>query len=215
MQNKQKYKKFAHKIEHIVVDKFPGFFYKFRIPKAWDYSNYQKNQIIQGLKYCTPDDVIIFSDLDEIPRADKVREYQGRKGTIVFKQKYYNYFLNCVAIDSNSAAHLFKKDSHIYWRGSVMLKYSDFVNAKHTRLQRDKQGDNIIQVENGGLHFSFLCGWEMVEEKLHAWEHANEKIYFPQELKQPGKIKYFIENGLDLFGRDLKFSFVYKDLDLA
>lgn len=48
-ENKNRFSSFLDKIEHIVVGKFPGFFYKFRVPNAWDYENFQRDQISIGL----------------------------------------------------------------------------------------------------------------------------------------------------------------------
>ena len=127
-ENKERFKKFEDKIIHIVVDKFPGFFYKWRIPKAWDYDNYQKDQVILGLNNCKSDDVIIISDLDEIPSARLVEKYKNYPGVKVFEQLFCNYYLNCVAVSSPNRDRI--KNGMAYWRGSVMLNYSDFTSLK-------------------------------------------------------------------------------------
>jgi len=210
-ENKQRFSKFSDKIIHVVVDEFPGFFYKFRVPTPWDYDNYQKSQVAMGLKDCHPDDVIIFSDLDEIPRADKVVEYKDKPGTKVFKQRLSYYFVNCIAIDCPDESGVEKKEGVVYWNGSVMTNYSDFVNAKKLRMRRNKKGEGIVAIQNGGWHFSFLGGREAVLLKLKSWAHANEKKYNPEYLNDPEKIKKLIESGGDLFGRDFKYMF--QDID--
>lgn len=211
-ENKDRFKQFSDKIIHIVVDKFPVFsFAKFRMFTSWDYSNYQKNQIMQGLKHCQPGDVIIVSDMDEIPRASKVLEFKNKPGIKVFQQKFFNYFLNCAAVEAPNEPHLLKNDECIYWRGSVMLNFEGFTNFKNARLQRNEQAKNIHQVEEGGWHFSFLGDWKQITYKLSAWEHAKELKYSPEYLSNPDKIKEIINSGEDLFGRAFKYKFI--DLD--
>lgn len=211
-ENKDRFKQFSDKIINIVIDKFPVFsFHKFRMFTSWDYSNYQKNQIIQGLKHCQPDDVIIVSDMDEIPRASKVLEFKDKPGIKIFQQKFFNYFLNCAAVEAPNEAHLLKKDGYIYWKGTVMLNFKDFTDFKNARLQRNEKAENIHQVEEGGWHFSFLGDWKQIIYKLNAWEHAKELKYSPEYLRDPDKIKEIINNGEDLFGRDFKYKFI--DLD--
>jgi beta-1,4-mannosyl-glycoprotein beta-1,4-N-acetylglucosaminyltransferase len=213
-ENKDRFKQFEDKIIHIVINKFPGFFYKWRFPKAWDYSNFQKDQIIHGLKNCKPGDKIIFSDLDEIPRAEKVREAVELEGIKVFQQKYYNYFLNCIAVKGEKASHITERDGIIYWHGSVMIDFEDFESAKKTRLYRDQKGEDIVQIEDGGWHFSFLGGWEIVRTKLDAWEHASEEKYNPDHLSDPDELKKIINSGSDLFGREFRFKFIEPEDDL-
>lgn len=205
--NKQRFSEFSDRIIHIVVDKFPGFFYKFRVPRPWDYDNYQKNQVALGLKHCEPDDVIIYSDIDEIPCAEKIHEYMNVPGTKVFKQRLSYYFVNCIAIDCPNESGVEKKEGVIYWNGSVMTKYKDFVNTKELRMRRNKKNKDIVAIHHGGWHFSFLGGKEKVLLKLKAWAHANEKKYNPEYLNDPEYIKNLIESGNDLFGRDYKYEF--------
>lgn len=213
-ENKERFKKFEDKIIHIVIDKFPGFFYKFRTPKAWDYSNYQKDQVVRGLSECKKGDIVIFSDLDEIPRVDKLKEAIKLDGIRVFQQKYYNFFLNCKAVKGKKASHITEKNGDVFWNGSVMINFEDFESAKKTRLYRDQKGDNITEIEDGGWHFSFLGGWEIIRSKLDAWEHASETKYNPAHLFDPKNLKEIIESGNDLFDRGFEFKFVELEDDL-
>ena len=60
-------KEFADKIIHVVVDDTPQGY-------THDRDTFQKNAVGRGLKNCTDDDIIVFSDLDEIPNPEKVKE---------------------------------------------------------------------------------------------------------------------------------------------
>lgn len=205
LENKSRFKEFEDKIIHVAVDKFPGFFYKWRMPTAWDYENYQREQISQGLRNCSKDDVIIISDVDEIPSAEMIKQYKDTPGVKVFEQLLSNYYLNCVAIKSPDESHLHTVDGMVYWKGSVMINYSDYTTSKETRLLRDKTGKNITCIPKGGWHFSFIGNFERIREKLDSWAHTKEKKYNPDYLKDKDSFVEIVKQGEDLFGRDYKF----------
>src|ERR1035438_6113570 len=109
--NKNRYQKFLPKIIHIVVDQYPEYEGK----SAWILEHHQRNMILKGLKDCTPDDIILISDLDEIPNPSKIAEYAGKSGIKIFRQSMYYYFLNCINT-SNSDTYR--------WCGTVMCNYN-------------------------------------------------------------------------------------------
>jgi beta-1,4-mannosyl-glycoprotein beta-1,4-N-acetylglucosaminyltransferase len=201
-ENIERYKKFSDKIIHVVVDQYPGFFSKFRVPTTWDYGNHQKDQIIQGLKDCKENDTIIISDIDEIPDPKKIIEYKDSDGIKIFEQKLFYYYLNCLAVSPAD------KNKPEYWRGPVMLKKKDFTTVKKARMFRGKEGRDIKIIKDGGWHFSYLGGVEMIIKKIEALEHTE---YNKEEYKDPKKLEALINSGADIFGRDAKYSFV--DID--
>ena len=207
--NKERLKDFEDKIMRIVVDKSPNFFSKWRIPTAWDYDHHQKDQVIWALKNCNADNVIIISDLDEIPSGDKVLEYKNRPGIKVFEQLQCNYYLNCVAVESPSKVHLNTINGQVYWRGSVMLNFSDFTTFKKVRRMRDKtQNEEIFSIKKSGWHFSFVGNYEKIRQKLDSRAHTNEKEYNPEYIFSNDVVKSIIKEGKDLFGRNYKYKIV-------
>lgn len=210
-ENRARFSRFDAKIIHVVVDRFPGFFRRLRVPTPWDYSNFQKDQVARGLRDCRPGDQIIISDLDEIPRADKVREFRDQPGAKVFQQRLSNFYFNCVALESPAESHLVKRGDHVYWRGSVMVDFEQFRSFRKTRKIRDTQGAGVVQVEEGGWHFSFLGDVKAIQYKLRNWEHAKEGHYSQDYLADPQALKKMIEEGADLFGRDYRYGFIPLD----
>ncbi len=195
-ENKMRFAPFLHKIEHIIIEKFPSWRWdKFRVPHAWDCGNYQKEQITRGLKNFKRGDVLIVSDVDEIPNPDKVRSEAGKPGIHVFEQLYANYFLNTFSV-------IGPNDSPNWWYGSVMLNYSDFSSIKKTRLYRGKREKGIIVHPNGGWHFSFLGDWKKIVEKLGAFEHTE---FDTDYHKNPERVQKIIEEGGDLFDSGSRF----------
>lgn len=59
-ENKQRFSQFNDKIIHIIVDDSPD------SDNPWVLDRYQKNCVGRGLRNAAPDDIVVFSDADEI-----------------------------------------------------------------------------------------------------------------------------------------------------
>lgn len=217
LENKNRFIKFSDKIIHIIVDNYPTFFTNFRFPTTWDYEMNQRNGISKGLKNCKPDDVIIISDIDEIPRPEKILQYKDIPGIKVFKQNMYYYFCNCINISEDD-----------YWYGSVMTHFNNFATPqdyrqvaimknrrdikKRLKLKQEitqKLGNQeIVVVENGGWHFSYSGGVEKIIEKLESFAHSE---YNKNKYKNREKILRAINTGADIFGRNFCYNYVKLD----
>lgn len=210
-ENRDRFKAFEKKIIHVVVDHYPNFFTRFRVPTPMDYDNHQKNQVIQGLKEAEPDDIIIYSDLDEIPKTEKIREYRDTPGTKVFQQLFCTYFINCLCTDGPVEPCQLNHNGLHYWRGSVMAPYSEFKNTKEFRKRRDRQESGIVQIEDGGWHFTYLGGLETVRQKLLSFAHTKEDKYRLEHLDSDEKLQQVLDKGEDLFDREYHYQFVEFD----
>lgn len=225
-ENSQRFRRFERKITHVVVEfpeepdllaRYPG------TSVTWAREHFQRDMIVKGLTDCEPTDVVIISDVDEIPRATKVLEYLSFPGIKIFKQKLYYYWLNCQCIGTT--------DGREYaWLGSIMVQFShlmspqqmrnlcistarEFVSprwfvrlgARLYRKIRSLVGQTVTVVDNGGWHFSYLGGVENIMAKLQAFAHT--ELVTP-EILRPEQIISVMQQGRDLFGRNLVFKFV-------
>jgi beta-1,4-mannosyl-glycoprotein beta-1,4-N-acetylglucosaminyltransferase len=215
-ENKSRFKQFEDKIIHIVVDAYPDYKGK----SNWVLEHHQRNMIMQGLKGCRADDIILISDLDEIPDPQKIKQYKSSKGTKIFRLEVYYYYLNCRNVS----------EGNYKWNGTIMVKYDKLEKPQEFRemsmellrvfhkkwshriywkiwsfFRFAMKGKGIKFIDNGGWHFSFLGGAEMIIKKLEAFAHSE---YNKQELKDTKKIEEAILNGKDIFGRDFKYRFV-------
>ena len=170
--NDERIVKFKDKIIHIVVDDFPNFFTHWRVPKTWDYENHQRNAISRGLINAKPDDIIIVSDVDEIPNAKKLADNINLNKPVVFQQRFFYYFLNYIMTKATSESSIIQKNNMIYWRGSVMIKYKDFTSAREVRNLRNDL--TMTQIEEGGWHFSYIGGIDAIISKLKSFSHVKE-----------------------------------------
>jgi len=224
-ENKDKYPRFLDRIIHVVVDDFP------ESSNPWVLEYHQRNMIARGLANCQADDVIIISDVDEIPDPRKITEYKQTRGVKIFAQRLFYYFLNCVAIYGGKEYRCL---------GPVMTRYRDLTTPQAMRdlaigiarldspripktlrpwlfsiglrpyalISGVRKRRRLILVETGGWHFSFIGGVNRMVEKIEAFSHSECDT---SEIKDPTRIREAIDKGRDLFGRDLRFKCVSVD----
>ncbi len=179
-ENKQRFSQFNDKIIHIVVDDSPD------SNNPWVLDRYQKNCVGRGLRNAVPDDIIMFSDADEIPKAETVRcltkTLKYDKGVIAdlchnfFKskmnQKLFGKTLRKInpyvyVLEQSISAHfinllLVDKSK---WLGTRVCFYRDFTLADEIRYT----GYKIIH--DGGWHFTWMGGVERARLKLQSFAH--------------------------------------------
>ena len=83
-----KFVKFKKKIIYIPVTDMPDG------DNPWARENFQRNCISKGLVNADEDDLIIISDLDEIPNMEQIKKFNPNMRYAVFKQKHFYYKIN-------------------------------------------------------------------------------------------------------------------------
>ncbi len=222
--NKERYKKFENKIIHIIVADFPSD----ENDSAWTLERYQREMIVRGLKDCRKEDLIIVSDVDEIPSPESIKSASSSKGISLFMQKMYYYFLNCM-----NKTEVGESDRHYLWVGSAMCTFDIFPGAQNLRnisinhlvinhpdkfmrliynmrlkIANSINGRKVSIIENGGWHFSYLGGVKKIVEKLEAFAHTE---YNKPQYKDEHALAAAIAKGEDIFGRGFSYSFVPVD----
>jgi len=80
---------FKDKIIYLILDKqFPD------ITSPWITQAYQREFLLKNLKELSPDDYIMFSDPDEIPRPKLLRNFKLKKKFGIFMQNMFSYKIN-------------------------------------------------------------------------------------------------------------------------
>lgn len=192
--NKDNFSKFLHKIIHVVVDDMPD------VSVPFDREYHQRDCILRGLHDCDPKDLIILSDIDEIPNLERIPRTVESGLRLAFIQPLFYYKLNrrCVQME------------HLPW--SVLTQFRDFGRPSKLRLQLVALQSEILSnqkitgefqlIDNGGWHFSYLGSAEMIVKKIEAFSHAEYNL---PEFKNVDNLLTCISKGRDLFGRDLTF----------
>lgn len=207
-ENKERFKKFNDKIIHVVVDDFPRFNWKkLRPTKNWDLEDFQRNALKRGLVNCADEDVILFSDVDEIPRPELVKKYAQTPGIKTFYQEMYYYYLNYLVVDHSEPNEFY--NDYKPWHGTVMAAYKYFKKSPNDmRTYRSRKDDLHVRVMDGGWHFSFMGGAEMILKKMKAYAHTE---YMRDEMLTVEWIKTQLETGRDVFDRP----YTFKKVDIS
>jgi beta-1,4-mannosyl-glycoprotein beta-1,4-N-acetylglucosaminyltransferase len=221
-ENRSRFGEFQDKIIHVIADDLP------EAKDAWVLENFQRNCIARGLMNCRPEDFVLVSDLDEIPRAEVV-EKMSRE--IPFCD---GFFPNAIHAGLNSwpvksvfhrkgFRRRLRHNHPFVWKfrqvlyrhfmncrsvqpafshGTRMLRFRDFSCAEEMR----HSGYKIV--ENGGWHFSWMGGVRRIQQKLAAYAHQERNL--PQ-LAEPGHIEQALNEGRLFFDRDVPHEIVPLD----
>ncbi len=190
------------KILHIVLEEpFP------QNTNAWQNQSIQRDHIIKKLNFANDDDFIFFSDPDEIPNPEVLKNFDLKKKYGIFLQKFFNYKFNIFNPYESP------------WEGTKVckkkdLKSIDFMrekvrkkNLKYRFYRFDKE-KNIQIFENAGWHFNNIMSPEMISKKLKTFAH-NE--YSLEEFSSVEIIRNKINKKVDLFNRNEKYEIVEID----
>ena len=178
------FKSFKDKIEYIVVDKNPTdleeLYNKDNVEiknskilgNALKRENYQRNMISKGLDKALSDDVIIISDVDEIPKLNNIN---FSKKLNIFEQDMFYYKFNL-------------KLPNLIWSGTKGCKKKYLKSPQWLRNVKDKKYSffrfdtyfsekkyiNLEFIDNGGWHFSNIKTAKEIEHKLKSYLHHRE-----------------------------------------
>ena len=187
--NHQKFKKFKDKLIYITYDKEPAEIAKNSVNekddetiKSFKYienailrENGQRNQILRGLDLAKDDDMILISDVDEIPNLENLELSKIREKIILFKQDmfYYKFNLKLPNLDWTGTKGCKKKflKSPQWLRNIKDRKYPFY---RLDTFFSDTKYIDIKIISNGGWHFSNLKTASEIEFKLKSYLHHRE-----------------------------------------
>jgi hypothetical protein len=159
-ENKHLFERYMHKIIHIIVRDFsPPTMDVYQ--DRWIREEFQRNAMLRGLTQCNEDDVILISDLDEIPNRsaiDQVKQFCMRinRETVVdedqlicqLHMRLFLFHLNC--------------ESPFGWPGAVKGAPYWLVKKRlpwNLKILHCHSG-NLHKIYNAGWHFHSMCGSE-------------------------------------------------------
>ena len=216
----ENFKKFEKKIIYLVLDHEPKNIQQISETDDEETKNskyilngmrrdfYQRNYILNGIKEATDEDLILISDLDEIPKLEDINFDKIKEKFIFFRQKMYYYKFNLCS-------------KSIKWTGTRGCKKKYLKSPQWLRNIKDKSYPiwrfdiffsnnkyfNIKTIQDGGWHFSYLKTPEAIESKLKSYAHHRE-----YELNDLGikKIQEKIKNKESIYNlktdmKNLKF----------
>ena len=199
-ENKKRFAPFFNKIIHIKVDTYPRLETSDKDPygNKWILENYQRDQIMQGLKNARDDDIVIISDLDEIPNPDMIKNYDG-SGICVLEERMMYYYINNIC----TSAPVWKNGTRIGKISDLKnpkqtLPPKEFYQYSHSGLPTYFRFCSGKFIENAGWHFSYLGGVDAIIKKRQA---IVEQQFNNSKNMDPSYISKKIKNGEDILDR--------------
>ena len=182
-----KFKKFKDKIEYIVVNEQPPNILETNVNdtlekkgeklilNGYARDNYQRNRLAEGISEASDNDIVIVSDLDEIPNLKNLNFDKINNKIIQFRQKMFYYKLNLYYPDfewfGSKACRKKNLLSPQWLRNIKSKKYSKF---RIDLIFNKKKYNNIFYVLDGGWHFTCIRTPEELEYKLLNFAHHYE-----------------------------------------
>ena len=192
-QNKNIFKN-TKTLEKLLKKKYPKIFSYLN-----DLDNFNKNDLTWYLdsfhreilqipiqKWVQKKDIIILSDLDEIPNVNTLKKIKIKKIN-VFLQNEYRYFLNS----------LVRKN----WPGTIIMTRENMEKYGLNKLKMlaKKKFKAFKYIFNGGYHFSFVGNYDHILSKINSWSHSEYNNFL---------IKFFLKKR---FFKGLDISFMIKN----
>ena len=207
--NIEKFPNFKDKIIYLVYDNEPKNIKKISndenetnksikyILNAAYRENGQRNFISEGLKRAQPDDLILISDVDEIPNLMNFDFKNFKEKILIFKQDMFYYKFNL-------------RLPNLIWSGTKGCKKKDLLNPQWLRNIKDRKYSfyrldtffsktkyiNIKLIDNGGWHFSNLKTAKEIEYKLKSYLHHRE---FDANPISSDKINEIMKNKIAIY----------------
>lgn len=210
-ENKQRFGKFLDKIIHIKLTRYPTFIPLLNPFSPWKLETYQRNSIQKGLKDCRPDDIVMISDVDEIPRASVIKHYKTSGIEEIFGMRmdmFMYYFNHKLIFDGGSQMDRLESKKGI-WHCLVMapfrLLHQTPNKMRRTVMRTVRKGAKYRIIPHAGWHFTYMGGFEMIVKKLESFSHSEYNL---DQYKDKETVENLIRSGKDLFGRDMEFEVV-------
>jgi beta-1,4-mannosyl-glycoprotein beta-1,4-N-acetylglucosaminyltransferase len=191
-ENKERFSKFLDKIIHIIID------FSSNLPIGWTLENYQRNQILQGLTKCNENDIIIISDVDEIPKRELFTKYN----LLYIEQMLLNNFLQ---LNQKLSYYFLNLEDSYKWYGSVITTYQTLKQFSPQFFRELRESGNGIKIDNGGWHLSYIADIENIQLKLKSAAHTE---FSGEEYTNTENLKKCLEDGVLFFDKQRKFNYI-------
>lgn len=151
---------------------------------AWENEICQRNAISYFFDFADPEDYVIISDVDEIPKMETVLSLNPSELPVRLDVKQFFWNLHWQVPDhcNQGARPVVAQVKHLH---------------KFTPQQLRESGA-LKTVPDGGWHFSFFGSEEFIVNKIESFAHTE---FNTKEYKELEAIRWRIKNGIDPFNR--------------
>ena len=198
--------KFRDKIHYIVLDDLPVTknFFKKNWRSEWYTENAHRNKLELGYLESSDNDLIMISDIDEIPNPKTINNFKLENIYGCFMQMNFQTKINLLNKDVKEwpGTKICQKKNlrSPQWLRNIKIKKRPFWKFFKPRQPQ--------LINNGGWHFSFLKNSKNISKKIKSFVH--------QELNQEKftnieNIEKRINKNKDIFDRDYNYVKVIVD----
>ena len=199
--NHKKFEKFKDKIIYLIYEQEPkeieivnpndneGEKSRKYIFNAAYRENSQRNHIKKGLVHAKEGDIILISDVDEIPNLSGINFSKINEKIILFKQDMFYYKFNLYL-------------PNLIWTGTKGCRKKHLINPQWLRNVKDRKYPfyridtifsknkykSIKYVNSGGWHFTNIKTAKEIQYKLKSYLHHREFDVNPLTVKQIDEI---------------------------
>ena len=185
--------KFKDKIKYFYIEKEPDNIFEIstqdsedkknekKILNAMTRDNFQRNCLSRGLGEAQDEDLIILSDIDEIPKLDKLDLKNIKDNILLFEQKMFYYKFNLLypkLLWFGSKACKKKKFLYPQWLRNIKGKKYPF--WRFDTIFSKKKYREIHLIKDGGWHFTNIRKPEELHNKMinfaHHFEYENNNF---------------------------------------
>ena len=205
--NRHMFAEFEDKIIYVAVDNSP-----MSGVTTHERDKFQKNQLIRGMTDCRPDDIVIFSDVDEIPNPKaltEIIEHFDSAKIYHLAQRMFYCFLNMEEVSGNllSITGEFRGVERKQWLGTKVCSFGNLPEEGIVYLREVSPDDpRSVRIADGGWHFGYMGGdgerdvAKRIGIKVQAAAHQeyNESRYLNEAVDR-------LLCGEDIFDRNAKF----------
>ena len=197
---------YKNKIEYIILDKNPDKIELIedadnkrskevkRLNNALKRENFQRNFIVNGLHEAADEDLILISDIDEIPELSKLKTI---KKINMFVQKMIYYKFNLMQPNMNWCGTRACKKKYLIspqWLRNIKDKSYPFWRLD--TIFSEKKFQNINFIQNGGWHFTSIKSPKDIFYKLSNFMHHHE---FEESGLTENDMKKMVSEGVILY----------------
>jgi hypothetical protein len=180
LDNWERFKPYADKIRRIQVDDFP------ETPDSWVREKFQRRSLDRGLADRSPEDIIIVSDLDEVPRADIV-------DMIKTDENDWDKYILCIPMFQYQL-NFMKFIERSKQRNIMLTRGRAFTNAQQEReftFPWNPRPKDTVEVDHGGWHWSYFGDDNNAITKIQNFAHTETDT---PEMIARHNIAWMIEN---------------------
>lgn len=219
--NIDRFAAFREKIIYVINDSVPTIYqHEFlsgsSVVKAgesdpWENETIARNSIMHGLRHAQDEDIIIISDVDEIPHPAALTQFSRRHLCTTLYQNFFNYKFNVQVLNDDGSARLCRlpkmttmKNLKGFFQGQPELLRN--VKRKGTPIRDSWWRWRLLKmrtriVMNAGWHFSWVMTDARISEKMETISHTENNL---PEFNNPDHIRRCVDKNIDIWNRPRK-----------